>query len=103
MRRSKRAEKTGTAEQRQRQLQRGRRSVEALTQCATLGAEQVIAQRRPRQSVLHAVVLSALPSLSLLILLAVLVMTFVSLPPLELVLVLVLVLMLVLLLLLTLL
>lgn len=60
------------------------RSAEAWTQRATFGAGQVTSQRRPREFMLHDVVPVALPELSLLVLLVVLLMTWVSFSPLEL-------------------
>ena len=73
------------------------RSEEGLTQRATLGAEQLISQRRPCELVLHDVV----PPPSVPVLLLVLVVTFVSPLPLLVVLLLVVTLVLLLLLLLT--
>jgi hypothetical protein len=63
---------------RYRQLQRGIRSVEGLTQRATFGAEQVASQPRPCELMLHDVVPVAIAPLSLLVLLVVLVTTLVS-------------------------
>ena len=65
-----------------RQLQRGSRSSEALTQRATFGAEQVASQLRPREFTLHDVVPVEPPRV--LVLLVVLVTTLLSLPPLVL-------------------
>jgi hypothetical protein len=59
------------------------RSEERLTQRASLGAAQLISQRRPRELVLHVVV----PPPSALVLLVVLVVTLASPPPLLLLLV----------------
>lgn len=84
----------GLIARRYRQLQRGIRSAEALTQRATFGAEQVASQRRPLEFMLHDVVPIALPTLVLLV---VLVKPLASLSPLVLLLVVVLMLVLLLL------
>lgn len=60
------------------------RCADALAQRATLGAEHLISQRRPRESMLHDVVPLTLPTPSRLLLVVVLIVTLTSLRPLVL-------------------